>query len=75
MLDPSLQLAAAVLGSFNLKSEEVSEVINACRCSHMSEISFLAKLSGGMRHNKLPAIAAKEPKLLVYVLMSFSAHV
>jgi hypothetical protein len=47
ILEPSLQLAAAVLGSFNLKSEEVSEVIDGFRRTHMSELSFLTKLSGG----------------------------
>ena len=47
ILEPSLQLAAAVLGSLKMKSEEVSEVIDDFRRTHMSELSFLTKLSGG----------------------------
>lgn len=47
ILEPSLQLAAAVLGSLKMKNEEVSEVIDDFRRTHMSELSFLTKLSGG----------------------------
>jgi hypothetical protein len=47
ILEPSLQLAAAVLGSLKMKSEEVSEVIDSFRRSHMAELSMLTKLSGG----------------------------
>lgn len=47
ILEPSLQLAAAVLGSLKMKNEEVSEVIDNFRRTHMSELSFLTKLSGG----------------------------
>eukprot|EP00892_Ulva_mutabilis_P009068 jgi/Ulvmu1/6533/UM003_0166.1 len=47
ILEPSLQLSAAVLGSMNLKPEEVSDIIDDFRRSHMAELRLLTSLSGG----------------------------
>jgi enoyl reductase-like protein len=47
ILEPSLQLAAAVLGSLKLKSEEVSEIIDNFRRAHIQELRVIASLSGG----------------------------
>lgn len=47
ILEPSLQLSAAVLGSMKLKPEEVSDIIDDFRRSHMKELSLLTSLSGG----------------------------
>lgn len=47
ILEPSLQLSAAVLGSMKLKPEEVSDIIDDFRRSHMAELSLLTSLSGG----------------------------
>jgi hypothetical protein len=47
ILEPSLQLAAAVLGSLNLTSEEINDVIDSFRRNHMRELRQLSQLSGG----------------------------
>jgi hypothetical protein len=47
ILEPSLQLAAAVLSSLNLKAEEISEIVDTFRRSHISDLSHLSSLSGG----------------------------
>lgn len=47
ILEPSLQLAASVLGSLKIKPDEVSNIIDDFRRSHMAELSLLTSLSGG----------------------------
>lgn len=47
ILEPSLQLAAAVLGTLKIKPDEVSNIIDDFRRSHMAELSLLTSLSGG----------------------------
>jgi hypothetical protein len=47
ILEPSLQLAAAVLGSLNLTSEEINDVIDSFRRNHMRELRQLSQISGG----------------------------
>lgn len=47
ILEPSLQLSAAVLGSLNFTAEEINEVIGSFRRSHMAELRQLTELSGG----------------------------
>ena len=47
ILEPSLQLSAAILGSLNLNAEEINEIIGEFRRNHMSELRQLTSLSGG----------------------------
>ena len=47
ILEPSLQLSAAVLGSLNLSAEEINEVIDSFRRNHMRELRQLSEISGG----------------------------
>jgi monovalent cation:proton antiporter-2 (CPA2) family protein len=46
VLEPSLQLAAAVLSELNVHEDEVAETIRAFRKTHLSELQMLAQLSG-----------------------------
>lgn len=70
ILEPSLQLAAAVLSSLNLKSEEISEVIDAFRRSHMADLSALSSRSGGSLGYGFDA----EPRPIVAVRNACSSH-
>ncbi|KAI8465041.1 MAG: hypothetical protein J3K34DRAFT_525666 [Monoraphidium minutum] len=45
-LEPSLQLAAAVLSQLNLPDEEVTATVDNFRKKHMSELQTLAKEMG-----------------------------
>ena len=47
ILEPSLQLSAAILGSLGQNSEEINEIISGFRRNHMSELRQLTELSGG----------------------------
>lgn len=47
ILEPSLQLSAAVLENLNLTAEEINEVIGDFRRNHMAELRQLTELSGG----------------------------
>jgi len=47
ILEPSLQLAAAVLSSMNLKQDEISDAIDDFRRAHLSDLNNLAAHSGG----------------------------
>ncbi|PSC73360.1 K(+) efflux antiporter chloroplastic-like [Micractinium conductrix] len=46
VLEPSLQLAAAVLSQLNMPEDEVAETIRSFRKNHLSELQQLAQLSG-----------------------------
>lgn len=46
ILEPSLQLAAAVLSQLNMPEDEVAETIRTFRKSHLSELQVLAQISG-----------------------------
>ncbi len=46
VLEPSLQLAAAVLSELNVPEDEVAETIRAFRKTHLSELQMLAQMSG-----------------------------
>lgn len=46
VLEPSLQLAAAVLSELNVPEDEVAETIRSFRKNHLSELQMLAQLSG-----------------------------
>ena len=58
ILEPSLQLSAAILGSLNLNAEEINEIIGNFRRNHMSELRQLTELSGGSLGYGLSAQAA-----------------
>jgi hypothetical protein len=47
ILEPSLQLSAAILGSLSLNAEEINEIIGDFRRNHMAELRQLSQLSGG----------------------------
>ena len=46
VLEPSLQLGAAVLSELNIPEDEVAETIRSFRKNHLSELQMLAALSG-----------------------------
>jgi len=46
VLEPSLQLAAAVLSELNVPEDEVAETIRSFRKTHLSELQMLAQMSG-----------------------------
>ncbi|KAL4424105.1 hypothetical protein ABPG75_001406 [Micractinium tetrahymenae] len=46
ILEPSLQLAAAVLSQLNMPEDEVAETIRSFRKTHLSELQALAQTSG-----------------------------
>ena len=46
VLEPSLQLAAAVLSELNVPEDEVAETIRSFRKGHLSELQMLAEMSG-----------------------------
>jgi len=46
VLEPSLQLAAAVLSELNVPEDDVAETIRSFRKTHLSELQMLAQLSG-----------------------------
>ena len=46
VLEPSLQLAAAVLSELNVDEDDVAETIRAFRKNHLSELQMLAQMSG-----------------------------
>jgi voltage-gated potassium channel Kch len=46
VLEPSLQLAAAVLSELSVPEDEVAETIRSFRKNHLSELQMLAQLSG-----------------------------
>ncbi|PRW61490.1 K(+) efflux antiporter chloroplastic-like [Chlorella sorokiniana] len=46
VLEPSLQLAAAVLSQINIPEDEVAEMIRSFRKNHLSELQALAQISG-----------------------------
>jgi monovalent cation:proton antiporter-2 (CPA2) family protein len=45
VLEPSLQLAAAVLSELNVPEDEVAETIRAFRKTHLSELQMLAQIN------------------------------
>lgn len=47
ILEPSLQLAAAVLGSMQMKPDEISDAIDNFRRAHMADLRLLSHDSGG----------------------------
>ncbi|KAI3432210.1 hypothetical protein D9Q98_003772 [Chlorella vulgaris] len=46
ILEPSLQLAAAVLSQLHMPEDEVAETIRTFRKNHLSELQVLAQISG-----------------------------
>jgi len=46
VLEPSLQLAAAVLSELNVPEDEVADTIRTFRKTHLSELQMLAQMSG-----------------------------
>jgi|TARA_B110000977_G_scaffold5915_1_gene8327 voltage-gated potassium channel Kch len=53
-LEPSLQLAAAVLSEMDMSSDDISVAVDAFRRSHMGELQILASNSGSSLGYGLP---------------------
>ena len=49
ILEPSLQLAAAVLSELNLHEDDVAETIRAFRRNHLAELQLLAQVGPAPR--------------------------
>lgn len=47
ILEPSLQLAAAVLSSMQMKPDEISDAIDSFRRLHLADLRLLSSDSGG----------------------------
>lgn len=57
VLEPSLQLAAAVLSELNVPEDDVAETIRNFRKTHLSELQMLAQISGSsLGYGAQPAV-------------------
>lgn len=54
-LEPSLQLASAVLSQLNMPSDEVSQAIQNFRKNHVSELQVHAHLNRLKRQFRIPS--------------------